>query len=163
MTEITIANTEYDFKLIAQLADITWREHYTPIIGLEQVEYMLTKFQSVNAISTQVDEGYQYFIINYEKTSVGYLLFIKEKNSLFLSKIYILSNYRGKKIGKAAMSFIEDRAEKLNCNKIKLTVNKNNSNSIAAYEKIGFIKKGAIVMDIGNGFVMDDYKMEKSI
>lgn len=163
MTEIIIANTASDYKLIAQLADTTWREHYTPIIGLEQVEYMLTKYQSPDAISNQVDEGYKYFIITYEKTPVGYLSFNKEKEVLFLSKIYILIDYRGKKIGKAALQFIEDSSKKMGCNKIVLTVNKHNNNSILAYEKLGFINLGSIVMNIGNGFVMDDYKMEKSI
>ena len=43
MTEITIAITATDYNIITQLADIIWREHYTPIIGVDQVEYMLKK------------------------------------------------------------------------------------------------------------------------
>lgn len=163
MTEITIANNTSDYKCIAQLAYITWREHYTPIIGLPQVEYMLKNLQSVEAIANQVEQGYQYFIINYEKIPVGYLSFIKKENSLYLSKIYILSNYRGRKIGKTAMQFIEDIAKKMDCNTITLTVNRNNYNSISAYEKLGFTKQGTIVQDIGEGFVMDDYKMGMDI
>jgi RimJ/RimL family protein N-acetyltransferase len=42
-------------------------------------------------------------------------------------------------------------------------VNKNNVNSIKVYEKLGFKKTGPVIQDIGNGFVMDDYKMEKDI
>ena len=163
MTEIKIANTAFNYKVIVQLADTIWREHYTPIIGIEQVEYMLIKFQSVEAISNQVEQRYEYFIISYQETPVGYLSIIKEKNTLFLSKIYILSDHRGKKIGKTSMQFIEEKARKTDCNKIGLTVNKNNTNSIAAYEKIGFINLGPIIKNIGNGYIMDDYKMEKSI
>jgi hypothetical protein len=32
-----------------------------------------------------------------------------------------------------------------------------------AYQKIGFEIIEELVIDIGNGFIMDDYKMEKSI
>jgi GNAT superfamily N-acetyltransferase len=163
MTKIKIANTATHYKHIAELADTIWREHYTSIIGPKQVDYMLLNFQSEQAIANQIETGYSYYIIEYDETPVGYLSFIKEKETLFLSKIYVLSNYRGKKIGKSAMSFTEDRAIKMGCNKIALTVNRFNTNSIKAYEKIGFIILGPIVKDIGNGFIMDDYKMEKSI
>lgn len=44
-----------------------------------------------------------------------------------------------------------------------LTVNKNNVKAIRAYEKTGFKNIGSLVQDIGNGFVMDDYKMEQTV
>ncbi len=44
-----------------------------------------------------------------------------------------------------------------------LTVNKNNVRAINAYEKIGFKNLGSVIQEIGHGFVMDDYKMEKTI
>ena len=44
-----------------------------------------------------------------------------------------------------------------------LTVNKDNAGAIAWYTRMGFKNAGAIVQDIGAGYVMDDYRMEKSI
>jgi len=41
-----------------------------------------------------------------------------------------------------------------------LTVNKNNTDAIAAYKKIGFRMSDLIKIDIGNGFFMDDFVME---
>jgi hypothetical protein len=38
-----------------------------------------------------------------------------------------------------------------------------NTNAIKAYEKTGFIKKGPVVQDIGLGYVMDDFIMEKQL
>ena len=163
MTEIIIAHTESEFKIIAQLADATWREHYIPIIGVDQVNYMVDKFQTAPAIANQINQGYEYFIINYDKTPVGYISIRKEEDSLFISKIYILSTYRGKQIGKAAMTFITDKAKAYEFNSITLTVNKNNTNAILFYEKMGFINIDSLIIDIGNGYVMDDYKMGKSI
>ena len=163
MTSLQLANNTNDFQIISQLADAIWRKHYIPITGIGQVDHMLKKYQSAEAIANQVESGFEYYIINFEGTPVGYISILKENSTLFLSKIYVLSDYRGNKIGKTAMQFIEDKAKTYQCNVIRLTVNKNNTNSISAYEKLGFINKGGVVKDIGNGFVMDDYKMEKTL
>ena len=163
MIKITLANTISDYKLIANLAATIWRAHYTPIIGTKQVEYMLEKYQSSGTIAEQVKLGSKYFIILFQEIPVGYLSYTEEKESIFLSKIYVLSEYRGKSIGKTAMLFVEDVACKKGHKSISLTVNKNNKDSIKAYEKMGFITTGAVVKDIGNGFVMDDYAMIKTV
>ena len=42
---------------------------------------------------------------------------------------------------------------------VSLTVNKRNTAAIRAYLAMGFSFAGAIVKDIGDGFVMDDYVM----
>ncbi len=148
-----------DFARIAQMADIIWREHYTPIIGKAQVDYMLEKFQSAHAISRQVSEKMFYAIIRNEDLPIGYLAIQKRGPELFLSKIYLLSEYRGHGHGKTAMEFIAKKALDYNCDRIALTVNKNNHRSIQAYSKMGFENTGALVTDIGGGFVMDDYRM----
>lgn len=152
-----------DFKSIEDLAHIIWHEHYVPIIGIEQVEYMLEKFQSVRTMQKQVKEGAEYFIINTDEKSVGYISFSQKGETLFLSKIYILNEMRGKGIGHSAMKFIEESAIAKDLNKIALTVNKYNTGSIKAYLKMGFINVGEIVSDIGQGYVMDDYKLEKPL
>jgi len=82
---------------------------------------------------------------------------------LFLSKIYVLKHYRGKKIGKRAMAFVEEQAKSCQLKSIRLTVNKHNTDAIHAYQQLGFKNMGSVVLDIGNGFVMDDFEMEKHI
>ena len=162
MTHFKPARNKQDYKAISDLAKEIWTEHYTPIIGIDQVNYMLEKFQSKKAIKSQIlDDNYQYFSLINNNTFLGYLSIKKEETALFLSKIYIAKTSRGQGIGKAAMNFVEDQAITLNCKKIYLTVNKYNSNSIKAYQKIGFNKIEELVIDIGNGYIMDDYKMEK--
>ena len=70
---------------------------------------------------------------------------------------------RGKGIGKAAMDFVEREGNHLECTQISLTVNKHNTGSIRAYEKLGFHNLGGIVQDIGKGYVMDDFLLIKSL
>ena len=163
MTEVKIANTKNHYHQIAELADVIWREHYIPIVGKPQIDYMLDKYQSAKAIEEQIENGYTYFILSFKKIPVGYISIKKEENALFLSKIYVLSSYRGKKIGKAAMNYVEGKAKEYKLNAIRLTVNINNTNSIKAYKKLGFVNVGSLVTDIGHGFVMDDYEMIKMI
>jgi len=161
MTKINIAKTESDFKTIAELSDIIWKEYYTDIIGYRQVDYMLKKYQSVEAIKDQIEEGALYYLITHQGSTVGYLSYYKRTDCLFLNKIYILKESRGKGIGKKAMHFLETTAEHIGYKTISLTVNKNNKETIKAYEKMGFKQVRDIVIDIGNNFVMDDYIMEK--
>ena len=47
--------------------------------------------------------------------------------------------------------------------RITLTVNKNNADTISIYTRPGFDNRGPVVQEIGNGFVMDDCKMEKAV
>lgn len=154
------ALTNPAYQEIERLADIIWREHYIPIIGLEQVEYMLDKFQSLPVIAKQVADGVEYHLIKKNSLFVGYVSFYQQEDALFLSKIYVLNQQRGKGVGKASMQLVFDKAVEYGFKTIRLTVNKYNSNTIAAYKKIGFKQVDSVVADIGGGYVMDDFVME---
>lgn len=156
-------NNPTRIQCVVKLADTIWREHYTPIIGKAQVDYMLDNFQSSEAIEQQISLGMEYVLIDYKNLPVGYLAFEKREKELFLSKIYLLREFRGKGLGKKAMTYVYKKAQEQKCSQISLTVNKNNKRSITAYEGMGFEKGTALILDIGGGFVMDDYKMVKEL
>lgn len=155
--------TEDQIAEVAALAREIWTGHYTPIIGSAQVEYMLDRFQSPAAIAGQIRTGCRYFLIKDGPRSVGYLAVQPKGDELFLSKIYVLAAMRRKGFGKKAVGFAESLARENGFRKITLTVNKFNNGTIRVYEKIGFKNLGSVIQDIGNGFVMDDYKMEKIV
>lgn len=156
-------STEQQIEIVESLAREIWTEHYIPIIGMAQVEYMLARFQSRQAIGEQIRSGTSYFLIRENEAFIGYIAVHPRGRALFLSKIYVKSSKRGMGYGKKAVQFAEHVARELDLDRIVLTVNKNNVNSIRAYEKIGFKNAGSVVQDIGGGFVMDDYKMEKTL
>ncbi|HEY9030333.1 MAG TPA: GNAT family N-acetyltransferase [Kangiella sp.] len=161
MKTVTINKaSQTDLPSIAKLANDIWREHYTPIIGSEQVEYMLKKYQSVSAMAEQISDGTFYYSVLLDGTLVGYLSFYPKDGALFLSKIYVSSSLRGKGIGRQAMEFVIEQAKTMGFAKIQLTVNKYNSGSIEAYKRMGFKTVDEVVVDIGGGFVMDDYVMD---
>jgi len=148
---------------VAALATTIWREHYTPIIGAAQVAYMLERFQSAEALREQIGSGaLHYFLIVSEGVEAGYLAFAPRGETLFLSKLYVLKTQRGKGLGAKAVGFAEAWGKERGMQRMELTVNRDNSASIAAYGRMGFVTLRAAVADIGGGFVMDDWVMEKS-
>ena len=154
---------EARIQTVEKLAYEIWNEHFTPIIGKAQVDYMLEKFQSIQAISGQIAQGFQYYLIRMDEGYIGYTGVQPKEDELFLSKLYITSSQRGKGYGRKVVQFLEGRARDKGLNTMTLTVNKNNLDTIRAYEKFGFEILGPVVQDIGGGFVMDDYKMVKEI
>jgi diamine N-acetyltransferase len=152
-------------SVVEALAHSIWREYFVPLIGSPQVEYMLEKFQSHKAILNQIEkDGFLYYLLEDKNgNQVGYFAVVPRQKELFLSKLYVTAENRGKGFGRCALEFIETLAGNIGLSKITLTVNKNNSDSINAYKKLGFVITHSLVTDIGNGFIMDDYKMEKAI
>ena len=157
------ATENKQIKIIEALACEIWNESFPPIIGKAQVDYMLEKFQSKKAIGEQIENGLLYFLINNNDRAIGYIGVQAEEKQLFLSKLYITSAERGKGFSRKAITFIEKIAINKGLNTISLTVNKNNSDTIQIYKRLGFENIGSIVKDIDNGYVMDDYIMEKNI
>lgn len=147
-------------RAIERMAHTIWNEYYPAIIGQPQVDYMLKNMHSSVAMHAQIKEDYHFYLVSLDCTPIGYLSFRPEKDFLFLSKIYLLKAYRGQGLSRRMLNFVKTRSKDRNLKRIRLTVNKYNERSIRAYEHIGFIKKREIVMDIGHGFVMDDFMME---
>lgn len=156
--------TEQQIKAVAALADEIWHEWFPSILCVEQIDYMIDKFQSVKAMTEQINNGYTYFLLRKGDCRIGYTAIrTDDDNRLFLSKIYIKKEYRGNGYAKEVFAFLKDYCLEHNLNAIWLTVNKHNDSSIAVYKKSGFRIIGEDVTDIGNGYVMDDYFFQLDI
>lgn len=155
--KVTLEDLEL-IKRLSKIATAIVKEHYDPIIGVEQNAYMLEKYQSEKAIVSQLKEGYNYYLIN-DGTDVGFLGFYPKENYMYLSKFYLSKDTRGKGYGKKMIEYVREEALKQGLHSIQLNVNKYNS-TIEIYEKLGFKIIRSEKNDIGNGFFMDDYVME---
>ena len=149
---------------VAGLAHEIWYEYYVPLIGRAQVDYMVSKFHSSEAMAAQLREGYEYFLIERGGPGIGYCAVQPQPaaRSLFLSKLYLLRDARGAGTGRVCMEFIEQLARRRGLTLLWLTVNKGNP-AVKAYERLGFRIAADLIMDIGGGFVMDDFRMEKPL
>lgn len=142
------------------LAQRIWTEHYTELIGPEQVAYMLDTVHSAAAIAEQIDQGMHYELVQIDDRDCAYVAFIAENDHCFLSKLYVDADYRGRGIGSAAIERVRQFAIEKQLPCIRLGVNKGNDASIAMYQARGFQMKEDISIDIGGGFVMDDHLMQ---
>lgn len=148
-----VVNKE-DIESIERMAKIVWPDTYKEILEPKQIDYMLNLFLSKKSIMDNIDKGYYYEIIIDGDDEVGFISYYKYSDRIFLSKLYILPNYQGHGYASKAIS----RLNSFNL-PIELTVNKYNLNAYDKYIHLGFRRKEAIVSDIGEGYVMDDYVM----
>ena len=152
---------------VSELADEIWHEHYTPIIGTAQVDYMIERFQSAERILGDIRNNcHTYFIAN-EKGSgelIGYCGVAPKDDHLLVSKLYVRKGSRGKGIARSFIDEVEALCLKeYGFGKIRLTVNKYNDGGIAVHKKNGFVVVDSVKTDIGGGFFMDDYVMERRL
>lgn len=161
MVSVKVAENNEDIKEIAELAEVIWHEYFSSLLSPEQIDYMVEKFQSYKAIKEAVDnDGYKYYMAYCGDELCGYLGYHNEgEGRIFISKIYVRADKRRKGIASAMLEKL--RVDEPDADTWYLTVNRYNSGSIAVYNKRGFVTVKEQVTDIGNGFAMDDFVMEK--
>lgn len=132
------------------------REHFDPIIGKAQNDYMIGKFQSEAAIQEMLEHGYRYFFVEEAGRRVGFLTVCPKADVLYLSKFYLYKGERGKGYAHKMLDFVVEKAREYGLPAVELNVNRNND-AILAYDKMGFYVAREEKNDIGQGFYMDDF------
>ena len=155
-----------DENLIEKTADFAqsvFIDYYTDLIGYDQSVYMADKFLSAEAISTLINDGAIFNLVMEDDKILGFYECKKEEERVFLSKLYVEKNYRGKGIGRYMFDDLLSYTKDNNLNRIYLTVNKGNTPSFNIYRHLGFEIIDSVETDIGHGYIMDDYIMELKI
>jgi ribosomal protein S18 acetylase RimI-like enzyme len=143
---------------IARLAAIVWRVHYPGIISHEQIDYMLAKMYDLEVLRREMAEGISYLRALEGNQLLGFASYGPAEREIKLHKLYVDPSQQRRGIGSALIEHVEAANSGRT---LVLTVNKRNRQAIAAYQKHGFLIRESIVVDIGGGFVMDDYVMAK--
>lgn len=161
--KICICNTERQLEELATLANEIWHEYFVEILSPQQIDYMVEKFQSKQAQEKAIyEDGYTYFLYEGKKL-LGYCGVRPEDERMFLSKLYLHKEQRGKGLSSLLLSRAIDYTKELGKTAIYLTCNKYNTHSLDVYHAKGFYQIDAVKTDIGNGFIMDDYVLQKDI
>lgn len=145
-----------NIRNLSALAEAIVREHFDPIIGREQNDYMISLFQTPQAITRQLQNGYRYYFVREATENIGFLAFYPKHDVMYLSKFYLRKEERGKGIAHQMLAFVKQETKKEGLPAVELNVNRNNS-ACLAYEKMGFRIVREEKNDIGKGFYMDDY------
>ena len=162
-----VVATENHLPIINQIAHETWYPTFGNILSEAQIGYMLNWMYSIDSLKSQVEEQGHHFILAQEDGKylgyASYELNYKSESKTKIHKIYILPSAQGKGIGKVLMQYIEQEAIKAHNHSLLLNVNRNNKQALAFYNKFGFSAIGTENIDIGNGYLMEDFIMEKPI
>ena len=155
-----------DLPVITQLAPEIWRCAYRKILSAGQIAYMLKMMYSPEKLQADFDSGVKFRLIDCDGRRAGFFAYFEcpdDRSTIKLDKLYLHSDFHGKGIGSRVLQFLTECAADAGYSRIKLNVNKANARAIKAYTRNGFKKKESVKADIGNGFFMDDYIMEKKI
>lgn len=153
--------SESDIPRIQEIARLAWPEAYKDILSAEQVDYMLMHMYSTETIANQMAGGtYQYYFLK-EIEPQGFIGVEThyESSTTKLHRLYLLPQEKGKGFGKKAMEFVKKLAAESGDSRIILNVNKNNP-AQDFYRSQGFTLYRDEIVDIGSGYVMDDFIME---
>ena len=147
---------ENDIREMSAMASSIVKEYYDPLLGAAQNDYMIEMFQSPHAIAEQLSHGYRYIFVRENEQNVGFMAFYPRGDAMYLSKLYLYQNERGKGYSHKMIDFLKGESEKCGLRAIELNVNKENVSKYI-YEKLGFRQIRSEKNDIGHGYYMDDY------
>lgn len=158
------ANSEH-IPVIIDLTKKIWPIAYGEILSKAQLDYMIDKFYNETALYELMQKGHIFYLAQDDMEKyVGFLSYEIncEPNKTKIHKIYVLPETQGTGLGRQFFELVKEKAIENNQKVIFLNVNKYN-NAIHFYTKLGFRKVKDEVIDIGNGYVMDDYVIEVAI
>jgi len=158
--------TQADVEAVIELTRGIWHKHYPEIISLEQIDYMLERIFTVSRLKNQLASSIdRWWVAQINSILVGSAhAFLKEKSKeAWLDQINIALEYQRAGIGQKLIEIVSDWAYRQGYSKLALAVNKRNQKAIRAYLKYGFSLRDSLCAEIGQGFVMDDFVMEKPL
>ena len=156
---------EEDLPIIRTIAEQTWPTAYGDIISQEQITFMLDKMYNKGELLEQMLQGHHFVIASELNEDVGFAGFSAvnlETKTFKLHKLYVLPKMHGKGVGKILMNEVVSLIKAQGGEFLQLNVNRKNK-AKDFYEKAGFKIKETVDLDIGNGFYMNDYVMEKEL
>jgi len=152
-----------DLPTIRHLAHQIWPSAYLEILGEAQLNYMLEKIYSLSSLEHQLSVlNHQFILATENNFPVGFASYSAHEDSqvYHLNKIYVLANQQGKNIGKQMLDHIISEVKQKDASSLQLNVNRNNK-ALHFYEKQGFKILREEDIDIGSGYFMNDYVLEK--
>lgn len=161
-----IEATEKHLPVIQKIARETWFYTYSELLTTEQSEYMLDMMYSIDSLKEQIThKSHHYLLAKEDESIIGYISYelnYDNTGKTKIHKIYILPEQQGKRVGRLLINKVEGIAKSNGARYLLLNMNKYNK-AVHFYYKVGFRIVAEECNDIGNGYFMDDYILEKEI
>jgi GNAT superfamily N-acetyltransferase len=149
--------------LIQKLSGEIWRKVYPTMISIDQIDFMQNLMYSTESLENQIiNLNHTFIILSWETNPVGFASYSikspEEPTTFRLNKLYLQPEFHGKGLGKAMIQYIINETTPLGAAHLELNVFKRNP-TIDFYKNYGFIISAEIVVEIGHGYLLDDYIM----
>lgn len=161
-----VAATTAHIPLIRAITFEVWPPTYTHIIGETQLNYMLNRFYTPEALTAQMEEMNHRFFIGYEDgAAVAFASFSEIQEGIYkLHKLYALTGMQRKGLGYALlMHVVNTILEEKSTAELRLNVNRHNERAIAFYKRVGFTHYADEDIDIGSGYFMNDHILQLAL
>ena len=155
-----------DIPAIQKLAHDIWHECYPGIITVGQIRYMLKQGYELEILKSEITEGeIRFEQILVEGKPIGFASHgpTDRPREIKIHKLYVHPHHQRQGHGGCLIDHIAKKCSAEGTETLVLAVNKRNTPAINSYMKNGFRQREAVVVDIGGGYIMDDYIMEKSL
>jgi ribosomal protein S18 acetylase RimI-like enzyme len=155
-----------ELAAVQRLAGVIWRAHYPGIITLDQIEYMLERGYALPVLEGFLDgsdRGLELATVDGALAGFAAWYVTDDRSEAKLDKLYVLQSRQRLGLGGRLIARVGELARRAGACHLILNVNKSNTQAIRAYEKHGFAIREAVVVDIGSGYLMDDYVMVRPI
>ncbi|MFT5779573.1 MAG: N-acetylglutamate synthase-like GNAT family acetyltransferase [Crocinitomicaceae bacterium] len=157
--------TKDDIIIVHQLAKDIWPDVYKDIISKDQIDYMLEWMYNVNTLTEQVQIGYLYYMVTHHGVPKGFVGLepnFPQAGTLRMHKLYVNIEDQGAGLGKALLEKSIEVANQLDLATINLNVNRFNK-AVDFYKYSGFEVVEEVNINIGKGYLMEDYVMVRSV
>lgn len=175
-----------DIPQIRALGALSWDAAYRSFLSHEFMLFELERDYSDASLLTQMSELKHRFLLlervcggdqdcesPQPDSSLGPLVgfisfhFVEPSDAntlphLFINKLYLAPSLKGQGFGSKLLASVMDEAKRLQCERIDLMVNRQNS-AVQFYQKLGFRIVGECDTEVGPGFWRNDYKMSLSL
>ncbi len=163
-TSFLTLDTPESLQIVRDIAAEVWPKTFAPILPPEQIPYMMDMMYAPEVMERELREGYRFAALLVDGAPSGYISWSPyHDDTAKLHKVYLLTSCHGKGLGRIMLDYASDVCRAAGFRKLQLNVNKHNERAISVYLKNGFETVESVKNDIGGGFFMDDYVMEKRL
>ena len=151
--------------IVHDLAHRIWPDTFKEILSPEQLIFMLNWMYSIETLRHQMSNGHRFFAIKEDQVPLGFIGIESNyptQGQLKIHKLYVLPSQQGKGLGKQLIDYVAQLAKEQQINLLTLNVNRFNK-AVDFYTHIGFSIAFEENIDIGNGYLMEDYVMNYEI
>ncbi len=155
-----------DILIIQEISHTTWYPTFKDILSEQQIGYMLEMMYSTTSLIEQIQvKKHNFFLAKENNVALGFIsveLNYQNRTTAKIHKIYILPIAQGMGIGKILMQKAEELSHENYQKSITLNVNRFNK-ALSFYEKLGYTNSRTENIDIGNGYLMEDFVLVKNL